>query len=389
MLIRRLSAIVLLTMLIPLFIFAQEKKEKDLYQFEIIKQVKTTPIKNQANSGTCWSFATTSFVETELIRMEKGEHVLSPMLNVFYTYPQKAENYVRYSGLTNFGGGGQAHDVMNVIKRHGFIPEEIYNGMNIDEDKHNHGEMDAVLKAIVDAVAKSRAGKITPRWPELIQSAVQIYLGVPPKEFTYQGKTYTSKSFAEALGFNSDDYIEITSFTHHPFYTKFDLEVPDNWSKDLYYNVPMDELIKIMNNALENGYSVAWDGDVSERYFNRKKDVSIVPLDEEQPAPQDPKKDDTTAVVPEKEKVVTQEMHQKTFDNHTTTDDHLMHVTGIAKDQTGNKFYYTKNSWGTKDRKYGGYWYISEQYIRLKTIAILVHKNAIPTDIRKKMKFEN
>lgn len=385
MLMRRFSTIILLTVLIPLFVFAQEKKDKDLYQFEMIKEVKTTPIKNQANSGTCWSFATTSFIETELIRMGKGEHILSPIFNVYNAYPLKAENYVRYSGLANFGGGGQAHDVLNVIKKYGFIPEEVYNGMNIGEDKHNHSEMDAVLKAIVDAVAKSRGGKITPRWPEVVQSAVQIYLGIPPKEFTYKGKTYTPKSFAESLGFNPDDYVEVSSFTHHPFYEKFDLEVPDNWSKDLYYNVPMDELIKIMNNALENGYSVAWDGDVSERYFNRKKDVSIVPLDEEIPAPQDPKKDDSTAVMPEKEKVVTQEMHQATFDNHTTTDDHLMHVTGIAKDQTGNKFYYTKNSWGTKDRKYGGYWYISEQYVRLKTIAILVHKNAIPTDIRRKL----
>jgi bleomycin hydrolase len=273
---------------------------------------------------------------------------------------------------------------MNVIKEFGFIPEEIYNGMNIGEDKHNHGEMDAVLKAIVDAVNKDRGGKITPRWQEVVESTLNIYLGAPLKEFSYQGKTYTSKSFAESLGFKPEDYIELASYMHHPFYSKFDLEVPDNWSKDQYYNVPIDDIIKIMDNAITKGYSIAWDGDVSEKKFD-KKGFAIIPLDEEPPV--DKPKKDSVDVQPEKEKVITQRMRQETFDNRTTTDDHLMHVTGIAKDQNGTKYYYTKNSWGTKDRKYGGYWYISESYVRLKTIAIMVHKDVVPSEIRTKLGF--
>jgi len=367
---------------IPFINNAQDKEKQDVYKFEMVKEVKTTPVKNQANSGTCWSFATTSFIESELIRLGKGEHILSPMFSVRLAYLPKAVNYIRYSGLTNFGNGGQAHDVINVIKEHGFIPEEIYNGMKIGEENHNHGELDAVLKAIVDAVNKNRGGKITPRWKDVVESTLNIYLGTPPKEFSYQGKTYTPKSFAESLGFKPEDYVELTSYMHHPFYTKFDLEVPDNWSKDQYYNIPVDDVIKIMDNAILNGYSVAWDGDVSEKKFD-KKGFAIVPLDEE-PAVDKLKKDSVEAQ-PEKEKVINQRMRQETFDNRTTTDDHLMHVTGIAKDQNGTKYYYTKNSWGTKDKKYDGYWYISEPYVRLKTIAIMVHKDAIPSEIKNKL----
>ena len=382
---RHILFLFLAVIVFPDLVNAQGKKKKDVYEFEIVKEIMTTPVKNQANTGTCWSFATTSFVETELIRMGKGEHILSPMFNVRYSYLPKAVNYVRYSGAATFGMGGQAHDAMNVIRQHGFIPEEIYNGMNIGEEKHNHAEMDGVLKAIVDAISRARGGKITPRWQEVCESSLGIYLGNPPKEFSYMGKIYTPKSFAESTGFNPDDYVEITSYTHHPFYSKFDLEVPDNWSKAQYYNVPIDDLMKIIDNSIMNGYSVAWDGDTSEKYFNRKKSVSIVPLDEEAPATEDAKKEDAEDETPETEKAVTQLMRQETFDNHTTTDDHLMHLTGIAKDQNGNKFYYTKNLWGTKDKLYGGYWYMSIQYVRLKTIAIMVHKDTIPIEIKTKL----
>jgi len=383
---RRSNSIVKLIFLltvIPFLVFAQSKKKKDTYEFEMVKEIKTTPVKNQANTGTCWSFATTSFVETELIRMGKGEHILSPMFNVRYAYPPKAENFIRYGGSTNFGMGGQAHDVMAVIKKYGFIPEEVYNGMKINEDKHNHGEMDAVLKSIVEAVNKNKGGKITPLWPEVFESTLNIYLGVPPKEFIYQGKTYTPKNFAESLGFNPNDYIELTSYSHHPFYSKFDLEIPDNWSKDQYYNVPIDDLLKIIDNAIEKGYSVAWDGDVSEKDFSKKLGTAIIPLKEEISDAE--KKDEEEDAQPIKEKTVTQEMRQETFDNRTTTDDHLMHITGIAKDQTGAKFYYTKNSWGVKNYKYDGYWYLSAPYVRLKTIAIMVHKDVIPSEIKTKL----
>ena len=380
---RHLTILLFVLILIPYLLNAQGKKKKDAYEFKMVKEIKTTPVKNQATTGTCWSFATTSFVETELIRMGKGEHILSPIFNVRYSYLPKAVNYVRYSGSANFGMGGQAHDVMNIIKQYGFIPEEVYNGMNIGEDKHNHAEMDGVLKAIADAITKARGGKITPRWQEVFESTLNIYLGTTPKEFSYQGKTYTPKSFVDSLGFNPDDYVELTSYTHHLFYTKFDLEIPDNWSKDQYYNVPINDLMQIIDTALTKGYSVAWDGDTSEKEFDRKKGIATVPIKEDESS--DSKKEDDEEALRIKEETVTQEMRQETFDNHTTTDDHLMHLTGIAKDQTGAKFYYTKNSWGTKDKKYDGYWYMSEPYVRLKTVAIMVHKDAIPAELKTKL----
>ncbi len=381
--IRPLVLILFAIILFPYLINAQGKKKKDAYEFKMVKEIKATPVKNQATTGTCWSFATTSFVETELIRMGKGEHILSPIFNVRYSYLPKAVNYVRYSGSANFGMGGQAHDVMNIIKQYGFIPEEVYNGMNIGEDKHNHAEMDGVLKAIADAITKARGGKITPRWQEVFESTLNIYLGTTPKEFSYQGKTYTPKSFVDSLGFNPDDYVELTSYTHHLFYTKFDLEIPDNWSKDQYYNVPINDLMQIIDTALTKGYSVAWDGDTSEKEFDRKKGIATVPIKEDESS--DSKKEDDEEDRRIKEETVTQEMRQETFDNHTTTDDHLMHLTGIAKDQTGAKFYYTKNSWGIKDKKYDGYWYMSVPYVRLKTIAIMVHKDAIPAELKTKL----
>ena len=317
--------------------------------------------------------------------MGKGEHILSPMWNVRFTYLPKAINYIRYDGLTNFGEGGQAHDVMNVIREHGFVPLEVYPGKHAGEGEYDNGELDKVLKAIVDAVNKGK--KLTPVWTKVIDATLDIYLGVPPDKFDYAGKEFTPKSFADSLGFNPDDYVEITSYTHHPFYTKFDLEVPDNWAKDKYYNIPMDGMIRIIENALDSGYSVAWDGDVSEKEFERKKGYAIVPANEDEnaEATKDNDEEEDKDEQPFKEKIITQEMRQETFDNHTTTDDHLMHIIGIAKDQNGAEFFYTKNSWGTKDKKYDGYWYLSLPYVQLKTIAIMIHKDAIPADIKSKL----
>ncbi len=380
----------LFTAILLLFIFtsvctAQDKEEKqDRHQFEMIYNVETTPVKNQGRTGTCWNFATQSFLETELLRMGKGAYDLSEMYLVRNIYPLKAEKYIRYHGLTNFGEGGQAHDVLFAMEKFGLVPEEVYPGKTSPDEMHNHSEMVAVLKAVLDAVL-NRKGKITPHWKEVCESVLDIYLGENPDTFEYNGKKYTPKSFSDELGINPDDYVELTSYSRYPFYEKAVLEVPDNWTNSEYYNVPIDDLMMIIDNAIKNGYSVAWDGDTSEKTFFRKEGYAVIPVEEDKKE-NDKDEDEDAELEPEKEKVITQEMREETFETFQTTDDHLMHITGIAKDQAGTKFYYTKNSWGTKKyKKYNGFWYMSEPFVRLKTIAIMVHKDAIPQEIREKL----
>lgn len=346
--------------------------KKDRHTFTMVYDVNATSVKNQANTGTCWDFATQSFLESELMRMGKGNYDLSEMFNVRYTYPLKAERYVRYHGKYQFGEGGQAHDVLAIFDKYGAVPNSVYPGLEPGDTLYDNTEMDAVLKSVLNTIVERN--KITSHYEDIVNAICDIYLGKVPEKFEYDGKEYTPKTFAASLGINTKDYVEITSFTHHPFYKKFVLEVPDNWEEGEYYNVPLDDLIKIMDNAIQNGFSIAWDGDVGKDNFYRKEGYAVVPLT-----------DDTTKKGPEKEKVITQKIRQKAFDDYTTTDDHLMHITGIAKDQDGTKFYYTKNSWGTKDKKYDGYWYLSEPFVKLRTIAILVHKDAIPKDIREKL----
>ncbi len=372
--------ITILTYVLSLLIlfsgYAQEKENKkekqDRHTFTMIHQVGATSVKNQAETGTCWDFATQSFLESELMRMGKGDYNLSEMFTVRMTYPLKAEKYVRYHGKYQFGEGGQAHDVLKVLDTYGAVPYSVYPGLEPGDTLYDNTEMDAVLKSVLKTIVGMK--KITPHYKDIVNAICDIYLGKVPEKFEYKGEEYTPKTFGESLGINSKDYVEITSFTHHPFYSKFVLEVPDNWEEGEYYNVPLNDLIKILNNAIENGFTVAWDGDVSKDNFYRKRDYAVVPLS-----------GDTTKTGPEVEKDVTQEMRQKAYDDYSTTDDHLMHITGIAKDQAGTIFYYTKNSWGTKDKKYGGYWYMSEPFVKLRTIAILVHKDAIPKDIKEKL----
>jgi bleomycin hydrolase len=359
-------------------------KVKEAYVFKTITEVKRTPVKDQYRTGTCWCFSTISFLESELLRTGKGEFDLSEMFVVRHTYPHKVLNYIRLHGTANHAQGGQSHDVFDQIRRYGIVPEVEYPGMNIEENRHNHGEMAAVLKAIGEAVLKRRGRRVTPRWLEAYKAVLDVYLGKPPKSFTYNGKTYTPKSFADSLGLNPDDYIELTSYSHHPFYKQCRIELPDNWTyNDEYYNVPIDDLERIVDYALKNGHSFVWDGDVSEKEFSsRKLGYAIVPGKSWE--------DKTTAerekpiTGPVKEKEVTREMRQKTFDNFATTDDHLMHIVGLAQDQKGNKFYLTKNSSGT-DRKNKGYVYMSRAYFRLKTMAVMINKHALPEDIKAKL----
>jgi bleomycin hydrolase len=395
----KLIAFLLIFSLIPINALAKKKskKEKPAYEFTIIKELKRTPVKSQWRTGTCWIFSAVSFLESELLRAGKEELDLAEMFVARHAYPHKALSYVRLHGQANFGQGGQFHDVIDQIKRHGIVPEIEYAGLNIDEKKHNHSEMSSVLSGMLDGVLKRRGRRLTPKWMEAFEAVLDVYLGKAPEKFDYKGKTYTPQSFvSDYLQLNLDDYIEITSYTHHPFYKKCRLEVPDNWTFNSdYYNVPLDDLEKIVYEALDKGYTVAWDADVSDKGFspNNKEtlkiydavDYAIVPLKDWEDQTKAENKEKFTH--PVKEKEITPGIRQKSFENFNTTDDHLMHIVGIAKDQTGKKFFYVKNSWGT-DRRYKGYNYVSMPYFRLHTIAIMINKNALPAEIKTKLEIE-
>ena len=366
------------------------------YQFTEVVTVPATPVKNQAATGTCWCFATTSFMESELLRMGKGTYDLSEMFIVRQKYMnQLQDNYLR-RGNGNIGQGSLSHTFMNAYRQVGIVPEEVYTGINYDSERHNHSEMVRYMHAIADVAVKTK--QRSPEYDKLIANLFDTYLGKLPEKFTYKGKEYTPKSFAESLGLNMDDYIELTSFTHHPYYVKFDVEVPDNWEHSLMYNLPLDEMMETVDYALTNGYTVCWDGDVSEKGFSFTNGVAINP---EVKKVEDLSNTDRARFekLGEKERLeegfkferpypeikVTPEVRQAGFESFVTTDDHLMHVTGITKDQNGTKYYITKNSWGTDRNKFGGYLNMSESFVRAKTIYVMVHKDAIPKAIKIKL----
>ena len=366
------------------------------YQFTEVVTVPATPVKNQAATGTCWCFATTSFMESELLRMGKGTYDLSEMFIVRQKYMnQLQDNYLR-RGDGNIGQGSLSHTFMNAYRQVGIVPEEVYTGINYDSEKHNHSEMVRYMHAIADVAVKAK--QRSSEYDKLIANLFDTYLGKLPEKFTYKGKEYTPKSFAESLGLNMDDYIELTSFTHHPYYVKFDVEVPDNWEHSLMYNLPLDEMMQTVDYALNNGYTVCWDGDVSEKGFSFTNGVAINP---EVKKVENLSNTDRARFekLGEKERLeevfkferpypeinVTPEVRQAGFESFVTTDDHLMHLTGIAKDQNGTKYYITKNSWGTDRNKFGGYLNMSESFVRAKTIYVMVHKDAIPKAIKGKL----
>ncbi len=385
-------------LLIAGFSYAGNKDEEG-YKFQSIKEIPHTSVKNQFRSGTCWSFAGMSFFESEMLRMGKPEVDLSEMFLVNMCYRDKAVKYVRMQGNTNFGSGGVLYDDIYVANNYGLVPERVYPGIKYDEEKHVHGEMDNVLRRIVEAVVENKNKKLTPVWDQAFNNAVDTYLGAVPQNFDYKGKNYTPKSFAsEYCGIKGDDYVQITSFTHHPFYEPFMLEVPDNWLWSNFYNVPLDELQEIVDASIENGYSVLWAADVSEKGFaTTQKGIAVIPekvttdMNDAEIAKWDSlseKEKDSSLYKfdkPGKERVITQEIRQIAFDSQETTDDHAMHLIGLAKDQNGTIYYKVKNSWG-KYNDLKGYFYASKPYLRYKTTAILVNKAAIPEGIRKKLK---
>lgn len=371
---------------------AQDKKE-DTKKFKVVTEVKTTPVKNQQSTGTCWCYATNSFIETELLRMGAPAIDLSEMYVVRKAYSHKAKQYFKKHGKGNYSEGGQAHDVINMVREYGFVPENVYSGNRYGSKFHIHREMVASTKAMLDAIIKNPNKTITPVWLESVNAVLDTYLGKTPEKFIFEGVEYTPKSFMEKFKFNPDDYIELTSYNEYPFYKKVDLIIPDNWTDDTYYNVPINDLMAIMNNALNNGYSVCWDGDVSERGFSHRKGYAVLPKVKETDMSNSEIAKWEKGVKNKKEKAtaktatvkVDDAMRQQTFDNFKTTDDHLMHLTGIVKDQDGEIYYKTKNSWAANSNKFGGYLNMSEPYVRLKTVAIMVHKDAIPKAIRIKL----
>jgi len=371
------------------------------YFFEVITDNDATGVKNQNRTGTCWSFSSLSFFESEIMRIGGKKVELAPMYIVRNAYLGKAENYLRMYGNFNFGAGGAFHDIPWVIERFGIVPASAYKGLEYGEEDHNHSEMNQMLTSMVKVLAKKPQGKkLTPSWKKAYMGVVDAYLGDIPdntEEFKFEedGKEYTPKSYTKHLGLDMSDYVSLTSYTHHPFYSSYVIEVPDNWAMKSSYNLPLDEFMMVMEESLKNGYTFAWGADVSEKGFSYKNGLAIVPEDEKtiKVKGKDNKNFSDAGAEkiancfdePVKEKEITQEMRQLGFDNQTTTDDHGMHVTGLVKDQKGTKYFIVKNSWGLKHNDLDGYFYASFPYIKYKTMNIQIHKDAIPANIKKKL----
>ena len=397
---RQISVFLTALFTIGLFLNVQAQEQDNGYEFENIIDLPATSVKDQNRSGTCWSFAGLSFLESEMMRKGKDAIDLSEMYIVKKCYMDKARKYVRLHGNLNFSPGGAFHDVTYVMKNYGLVPQSVFPGLSYGTEEHVHGEMDKLLKNHVKGVVKNENNKLSTAWKDSYKGILDAYLGEDPKKFSYNGEEYTPESFAqEAVDLNPNNYVEITSYTHQPFYEQFIIKLPDNWLWGNVYNVKLDELLEIMHYSLEEGYTVAWASDVSEKGFSYKNGVAVVPTEDPQEM-SDKQKDkwgdmskrerlqklySFNGPVPEKN--ITQAMRQKAYDNYNTTDDHGMHITGLAEDQNGKEYFLVKNSWDTTNT-YNGYLYASEAFVKYKTMSIMVHKDAIPEDIADKLDME-
>ena len=381
--------------LIVSYIGSFAQKDTTGFVFTTIKENKITSVKNQNRSSTCWAYSALGFLEAELLRLNKGDHDFSEMFVVYHTMLDRAVNYVRLHGDASFSPGGSFYDVLYCWRHYGIVPDNVMPaGVMYGDTLANHSDLDAAAKAYVDVIAKSTASKISPLWRRPLEAIYETYLGKLPQEFTYKGKKYTPRSFADSFGLNMDDYVSLTSYSHHPFYEAFAIEIQDNWRGAKSYNLPIDELMQVMQNAVNTGYTIAWGSDVSEEGFTRngiavmpdvKKGAELTGSDMAHwlgLSKADRRAELTSRPLPEM--TVTQQMRQEAYDNWETTDDHGMLIYGLAKDQNGKQYFMVKNSWGLSG-KYKGFWYASEAFVAYKTMNIVVHKNAIPKEILKKL----
>ena len=358
------------------------EKSKESFKFTDVINLANTSVKNQGSSGTCWSYSGNSFLESEMIRIGRQPIELSQIFSARNAYVEKGKNYVRMHGAVTLGDGGSLHDVTNMLKKYGAVPQEIYTGLNYGTSKNKFGEMAALTEGLLVAAVKNPNGELTPNWIKAYEAVIDSYLGQVPQNFNYKGKSYTPQTFAkDVVGLNPDEYIEISSYANAPYYSKTMLMVPDNWSFDMIYNVRLNDMTDIIDNALKNGYTVAWATDVSEKSFSWKNGVAYIPTKKVEDMTPEEKENMFNGPKPEME--ITEDLRQKAFDNYQTTDDHGMHIVGISKDQDGKEYYIVKNSWGATN-DYKGYLYVTKNFIKYKTTAFMVNKAAIPATIAKK-----
>ncbi len=385
---------IILSLLLPIVANAQDDLVKKLesnksdsskkkFVFTNKINLENSSVKNQGSSGTCWSYSTNSFLESEMARMGKKPVDIAEIYTARCVYIDKADAYVRMHGAVSWGDGGSCHDVINMYAKYGVVPQSVYTGLNYGTTKNKFGEMQAILKGMLDAIVRNPNGKLTPNWKVAFQKVLDTYLGEYPETFQWDGKEYTPKTFAQKyVGIDPKDYVELSSFSDKPYYEQSILMVPDNWSWDKVYNVKMNDITDAIDYALENGYTVAWATDVSEKYFSWKNGVAFVPEKEWE----DMEEDEQKALFngPKPERKITAKLRQEAFDNYSTTDDHGMHIVGSATDQSGREYYMVKNSWGEKN-DYKGYIYVTKAYVKYKTTAFLVHKNGLPKELRNKL----
>lgn len=385
---------IILSLLLPVMANAQDDLVKKLetnksdsskkkFVFTNKIDLENSTVKNQGSSGTCWSYSTNSFLESEMARMGKKPIDIAEIYTARCVYIDKADAYVRMHGAVSWGDGGSCHDVINMYAKYGAVPQSVYTGLNYGTTKNKFGEMQAILKGMLDAIVRNPNGKLTPNWKVAFQRVLDTYLGEYPETFQWEGKEYTPKTFAQKyVGINPADYVELSSFTDKPYYEQSILMVPDNWSWDKVYNIKMNDITDAIDYALENGYTVAWATDVSEKYFSWKNGVAFVPEKEWEDMEEDEQKALFNGTKPERK--ITAKMRQEAFDNYSTTDDHGMHIVGSATDQSGREYYMVKNSWGEKN-DYKGYIYVTKAYVKYKTTAFLVHKNGLPKELKNKL----